>query len=87
MSNEARGASTCTYDISVLIDIQLLDNGIDSLIIRSMLDDLHGRLEIFDGDLTLSVTLNSVERGSNSFVIGLELVVDLLDHASDSLVQ
>lgn len=81
------GANTDTYDISILIHVQLLDDGIDSLVIRSMLDDLHGRLEIFYGNLTLSIALNRVERGSDPFIISLKLVINLLDHASNALIE
>jgi hypothetical protein len=52
-----------------------------------VLDDQHGTLQIGQRDLTLRVTLDRVQRGSDLFVVRLELVVDRLDHLSDSLVQ
>jgi len=52
-----------------------------------VLDDQHGTLQIGQRDLTLRVTLDRVQRGSDLFVVRLELVVDRLDHLSNSLVQ
>lgn len=78
---------TATYDIAILIHIQLFHNGVNRLVVRSVLDDLHGRLEILDGDLSLAVTLDRIERRTDALVIRFELVVNLFDHASDALVE
>lgn len=76
-----------THDETILIDVQFLTHGLDRLVVRLVLDDLHGRLQVVQRDLTLRVALDRVQRRSNLFVVRLELVVDRLDHLSDPLVK
>jgi len=64
-----------------------LTDGLDRLVVGLVLDDLHGRLQVVQRDLTLRVALNRIERRSDLFVVRLELVVDRLDHLSDTLVE
>jgi hypothetical protein len=76
-----------THHETILVNVQFFHDRLNRLIRWLVLDNLESVLQIRQRDLTVLVALYGVERRTNFLVIGLQLSVDLLDHATDTFVE
>ena len=76
-----------THHETILVNVQFLHDRLNRLIRWLVFDNLESVLQIRQRDLTVLVALYGVERRTNFLVIGFQLSIDLLDHATDTFVE